>query len=102
MSNQDIKSAARRLAREMETRFRRVALRPGRAGDAALRLWHSWPAFLARYYLRQTWDDLPGPWWVKVPLIVICLAIPGALDELALIALTRACRVWRARRQAAA
>jgi hypothetical protein len=60
-------------------------------------IWHSWLVFLARYYLRQTWDDLPGPWPVKIALCAVCLAIPGPQDELALIALTRLCRMWRAR-----
>jgi hypothetical protein len=62
-----------------------------------LRLWHSWPVFLARYYVRQTWRDMPGPWPVKVALIVITVAIPGPQDEIALIALTRIFRAWRAR-----
>ena len=70
------------------------------ARAAALAAWHSWPAFLARYYLRQMWDDLPGPWPVKAALLALCLACPGQLDEIALIALTRACRRWRARRAA--
>lgn len=61
-------------------------------------LWHSWPVFLARYYVKQTYNDLPGPAPVKVALVVACLLIPGPLDELALIALPRACRAWRARK----
>jgi hypothetical protein len=101
MNHQDIKSAARRLAREIETRFRGVAVRLGRAANevrhAGRTVWHCWPAYLTRYYLRQTWDDMPGPWWVKVPLIVVCLLIPGPQDELILIGLTRVFRAWRAR-----
>lgn len=65
-------------------------------------LWNLWPVYVARYYARRTWDDLPGPAWVKVALIVACLLIPGQLDEIALIALTRACRRWRARQAGAA
>lgn len=61
--------------------------------------WHSWPVYLARYYVRQTWRDMPGPTPAKVALVVICLAIPGPQDELALIALTRVCRAWRARQE---
>lgn len=61
-------------------------------------LWDSWPVFLLRFYARQAWRDLPGPAPVKVLLILVCLAIPGQLDEIALIALTRACRRWRASR----
>ena len=64
---------------------------------AAFSVWHAWPVFLARYYIRRTWDDLPGPWPVKALLIVACAAIPGPADEIALVAITRACRAWRAR-----
>lgn len=60
--------------------------------------WHCWPAFLARYYIRQTWDDMPGPRWVRLALVIICIAIPGPQDELILIGLTRVFRAWRARR----
>jgi hypothetical protein len=61
------------------------------------RAWHSWPVYLARYYVRQVWQDMPGPWPVKVALVAICLAIPGPQDEILLIALTRVCRAWRKR-----
>jgi len=60
-------------------------------------IWHAWPVYVTRYYIRRTWDDLPGPWWVKTLLIAVCLAIPGPQDEIALIAITRICRAWRAR-----
>jgi hypothetical protein len=70
------------------------------ARAAALAAWHSWPAFLARYYVRQAWDAMPGPWPVKAALVALCFAIPGPWDELALIGLTRACRAWRARAEA--
>ena len=59
-------------------------------------LWNLWPVYVARYYARRAWDDLPGPWWVKVLLIAVCLAIPGQLDEVALIAVTAYCRRRRA------
>lgn len=65
--------------------------------NALRRLWDTWPAFLARYYLARTWRDLPGPWPVKVALLALCLAIPGPFDELALIALPGALRKLRAR-----
>ena len=67
---------------------------------ADMHLWPSatWPAHLAADYARQTWRDLPGPWWVKIALVAICIAIPGPQDELLLIALTRVCRAWRKRR----
>jgi hypothetical protein len=56
----------------------------------------SWPVYAARWYLRRMWDDLPGPAWCKALLIVACLAIPGPVDEIALIAITAGCRRWRA------
>jgi len=61
-------------------------------------IWHSWPAFLLRYYCGITWRALPGPWPVKLVLIIVCTAIPGPQDELLLIALTAACRAWRSKR----
>jgi hypothetical protein len=64
------------------------------------RVWHWWPVYLARFYVRELWRDLPGPWPVKVALVAICLAIPGPQDELLLIALTRVCRAWRKRHAA--
>ena len=24
-------------------------------------VWDLWPVYVARYYARRTWDDLPGP-----------------------------------------
>lgn len=64
------------------------------------RVWHTWPVYLARYYARQTWRDMPGPWPVKLALVAICLVIPGPQDELLLIALTRVMRAYRARQEA--
>lgn len=61
-------------------------------------VWHSWPVYLARYYAKQTWRDMPGPAPVKIALVVACLLIPGPQDELLLIAFTRACRAWRKRK----
>lgn len=45
-----------------------------------------WYSYVLAYYARQLWRMLPGPLPVKILLIVVCLAIPGPLDELALIA----------------
>jgi hypothetical protein len=70
--------------------------------EAALSLWHFWPVFCARDLVAGMWRALPGPWWVKILLLVICQLIPGGFDEWALIAGTRAYRTWRAHRQAAA
>jgi hypothetical protein len=39
-----------------------------------------WAWFLARFYAARLWRDLPGPWPVKVVLIVACVAIPGPFD----------------------
>lgn len=64
-------------------------------------VWQLWPVYLVRYYVREMYRAMPGPWWVKVLLIVACQLIPGGFDEIALIAVTRAWRVWRVRRQAA-
>lgn len=72
-----------------------------RAAGMTARLWHSWPAFLARYYMRQVWRDLPGPWPVKVALIIVTQAIPGQLDDYLLIVACRAFRAWRARQATA-
>lgn len=61
----------------------------------------SWPAHVAAHYMRQLWRDLPGPAWLKIILFAACIAIPGPLDELALVALPAASRAWRKRRAAA-
>ena len=66
---------------------------------SAVAVWQSWPVFLVRYAVRQLWVSLPGPWPVKLALLVICQLIPGQLDEYALILVTRAYRAWRAGRQ---
>ncbi len=68
--------------------------------QAARAAFHAWPSFLARYYVRQTWQGLPGPWPVKVALLAVCLAIPGPQDELLLLAVTQVCRARRARKLA--
>jgi hypothetical protein len=60
----------------------------------------SWYAYAVRYELRETWDELPGPWYVKVLLILACLAIPGYLDEVALVALVKFARSRKARKEA--
>ena len=61
--------------------------------------WHFWPVYVARYCVLELWRGLPGPWPVKLALIVLCQLIPGGFDEVALIAVTRVYRVWRVRRQ---
>lgn len=62
------------------------------------------PAGLARFWacaiwftVRQAWAALPGPWPVKLALIIACQLIPGPLDELALLAIVAAWRRYRAR-----
>jgi hypothetical protein len=57
-----------------------------------------WYGYVVWFYAKQTFNDLPGPRWCKILLIVICVAIPGPWDELALIALVKLCRTIRARR----
>ena len=46
----------------------------------------SWWAYVLKYEVRELWQALPGPWWCKALLIVVCLAIPGPADEVILIA----------------
>jgi hypothetical protein len=62
----------------------------------------AWWAFVLRYEARELWRALPGPWWVKVLLLAVCLACPGPWDELAVIMITAAFRKRRARRELAA
>lgn len=59
--------------------------------------WYGLAVWLA---VLQLWRDMPGPWWVKVLLVAVCLAIPGPQDELLLILLTRVFRAWRSRQGA--
>ena len=51
-----------------------------------------WWVYVARTQARELWDALPGPWPVKVLLIVACQAIPGPLDEIAVVAIAAARR----------
>lgn len=60
----------------------------------------SWWAYVVRYEAREMWRALPGPWWVKVLLIVVTQAIPGPQDEILLLAICAACRKRKARRAA--
>jgi hypothetical protein len=61
---------------------------PGRIARAA-----SWVA----HKLAALWRALPGPWPVKAALLVLCVAIPGPLDEIALLALAGYLAVRKAR-----
>jgi hypothetical protein len=54
-----------------------------------------WPVFVAYDFVRQTYRELPGPAWVKISLVVICLAIPGPQDEMLLVALPKICKLAR-------
>ena len=48
----------------------------------------SWWWCVARMSARSGWDALPGPWPVKVALVLLLIAgqlVPGELDELLLI-----------------
>ena len=60
----------------------------------------SWWAYVLRYEIREMWRALPGPWWVKVLLIAVMLAIPGQLDEFLFLAVLGAFRKRQARRAA--
>lgn len=57
-----------------------------------------WARAVWTFGIKPTWNGLPGPWWVRVVLVAVCLAIPGPQDELLLIAITAACRRYRAAR----
>ena len=59
-----------------------------------------WACALWTFGIKPTWNGLPGPWWVRVLLVTVYLAIPGPQDELLLIAITAACRRIRAAREA--
>ena len=58
----------------------------------------AWWVFVLRYEARELWRALPGPWWVKVLLIVATQAIPGPQDELVLLAVVAWCRRRKARK----
>lgn len=57
-----------------------------------------WVWFWVKSEAREMWRALPGPWWVKVAICLACLAVPGELDEIALIVVLRYFRARRARR----
>lgn len=56
----------------------------------------SWYWYVARQAALDLWRGLPGPWYVKVLLIIATQLIPGPQDELALIAIV----AWSRRRAA--
>lgn len=56
-----------------------------------------WWAYVVRCEARELWRSLPGPWPVKAVLIIACLAIPGPLDEIALVAVAGALRRRKSR-----
>lgn len=62
----------------------------------------SWWAYVVRYEARELWRALPGPWWVKVLLIIVTQAIPGPQDEALLLLIVAICRKCKARRELAA
>lgn len=59
----------------------------------------SWWAYVVRYEARELWRAVPGPWWVKVLLLAVMLAIPGQLDEVVFFAVLGAIRKRRTRRR---
>lgn len=63
--------------------------------NAGIQYQVNWYWFLAKHYAREMWQSLPGPWYVKVLLVVVCQVIPGPLDEVALIAISQAWRRYR-------
>ena len=80
--------ASERPAGTLEARLDRLAAR----------LPFAWYAAWA--WVRRQYDDMPGPWWVKLPALAVLLVTPGP-DELLVFALPkigRAVREWRERR----
>jgi hypothetical protein len=63
------------------------------------KLWNAWFVYVLRMLVRDTYESLPGPRWVKIMLVVVCLAIPGPQDELLLLAVVAACRWFRNRKR---
>ena len=61
-----------------------------------------WWASVLRFEAIEMWRCLPGPWWCKLAILVLVLAIPGQLDEIALLAILSALRGRRARKTAQA
>jgi hypothetical protein len=55
-----------------------------------------WWRHVAAVTARDLWDGLPGPWPVKVLLVVVTQAIPGPQDELLLLAVVALWRKYRA------
>jgi hypothetical protein len=60
----------------------------------------SWYVYVVWYELRETWRALPGPWYVKVLLTAICLAIPfDPWDEIVLLAIVKFARMRKVRKE---
>jgi hypothetical protein len=55
-------------------------------------------ASAARKHVTALWQALPGPTWAKVITVAVCLAIPGPLDEIAVVAVAGFLAVRKARR----
>ena len=86
-----IREEAHTIAAELVCDLGERSMRPHRekrqrGRSAAGRLFHSWPAFLARHYTRETWRGIPGPLPVKVILCVLAMAEPSPYGEMALAA----------------
>jgi len=59
----------------------------------------SWWLFVLRYEIREIWRALPGPWWVKVPLMILAVAEPGPFGEMAILGIAAMFRALKARRE---
>lgn len=66
----------------------------------AIQWYVSWYWLIAKQSALELWRDLPGPWYVKLFIVAICLAIPGPQDEILLIVMLRIFRAIRKRREA--
>ena len=56
-----------------------------------------WVAWYLWDQVKETYHSLPGPWWVKLAIVAVCIAIPGPQDEILLILVVKACRWYRNR-----
>lgn len=80
---------------------RHVAGRGGRAAAHPLADVIAWWYAAAVIAAKKLWDELPGPWWVKLLLIAATQVIPGQVDDFLLFGAIKLAR-WFWRRHGAA
>jgi hypothetical protein len=52
---------------------------------------------IIKFEAIKTWQSVPGPWFVKVVILAVLIAIPGGFDEIIFFA---ALAAWRSVRRA--